>query len=153
MYPKTVISFLNSLDFKVSFINSETAPGYDGEKFSFNVKWHYYLIDRINSVSWGRGGYEYFEKDGNYIFTIVQWFPRLCVYSDFEGWQNKQFTGRGEFALNFGNYKVKITVPADHLWAGARARTCARAHEHWACIRAREGRVRMLVRMPMRVRA
>ncbi|MEL6864137.1 MAG: M1 family peptidase, partial [Bacteroidota bacterium] len=73
-----------------------------GESFSFRVKWYYYLIDRINSVSWGRGGYEYFEKDDNYLYTIVQWYPRLCVYSDFEGWQNKQFTGRGEFALTFG---------------------------------------------------
>ena len=86
-----------------------------GESFSFRVKWHYYLIDRMNTVSWGRGGYEYFEKDKNYLYTIVQWFPRLCVYSDFEGWQNKQFTGRGEFALNFGNYLVKITVPKDHV--------------------------------------
>ena len=86
-----------------------------GETFSFRVDWHYYLIDRINSVSRGRGGYEYFEEDGNYLYTIVQWFPRLCVYSDFEGWQNKQFTGRGEFALNFGNYVVKMTVPEDHL--------------------------------------
>ena len=86
-----------------------------GETFDFKVKWHYYLIDRINSPSWGRGGYEYFEKDDNYIFTIVQWFPRLCVYNDVEGWQNKQFTGRGEFALNFGNYVVKITVPTDQV--------------------------------------
>ena len=85
-----------------------------GEQFSFKVKWHYYLIDRINSVSWGRGGYEYFPKDGNYLFTITQWFPRLCVYNDAEGWQNKQFTGRGEFALTFGNYVVKMTVPKDY---------------------------------------
>lgn len=86
-----------------------------GESFSFSVKWHYYLIDRINSVSWGRGGYEYFPKDDNYIFTITQWYPRLCVYSDFEGWQNNQFTGRGEFALNFGNFDVKMTLPEDYV--------------------------------------
>lgn len=86
-----------------------------GEKVSINVKWHYYLIDRINSISWGRGGYEFFEKDGNYMYTIVQWFPRLCVYDDVNGWQNNQFTGRGEFALTFGNYKVSMTVPADHM--------------------------------------
>jgi hypothetical protein len=90
-------------------------PLQTGESFSFNIKWHYYLIDRINSVSWGRGGFEYFEKDDNYLFTIVQWFPRLCVYSDFEGWQNNQFTGRGEFALNFGNFNVKMTVPSDYV--------------------------------------
>lgn len=85
-----------------------------GEKFSFNVKWHYNISDRMGPAD-GRGGYEYFEKDGNYLFTITQWFPRMCVYSDVEGWQNKQFTGRGEFALNFGNYVVKMTVPSDHV--------------------------------------
>ena len=86
-----------------------------GSKFVFKVKWHYYMIDRQNTPSWGRGGFEHFEKDGNYLYTIVQWYPRLCVYSDFEGWQNKQFTGRGEFALNFGDFDVKITVPSDHI--------------------------------------
>ena len=63
----------------------------------------------------GRGGYEYLRTNDNYIFTITQWFPRLCVYSDVEGWQNKQFTGRGEFALIFGNYVVKMTVPDDYV--------------------------------------
>lgn len=85
-----------------------------GENFSFRVKWNYKLIDRINDT-WGRGGYERFEKDGNYIFTISQWYPRLCVYSDMEGWQNKQFTGRGEFALTFGNFVVKMTLPDDYV--------------------------------------
>ncbi|MEM1124352.1 MAG: M1 family metallopeptidase, partial [Bacteroidota bacterium] len=85
-----------------------------GEEFVFNVKWHYNISDRMGPAG-GRGGYEYFEDDGNYLFTMTQWFPRLCVYSDFEGWQNKQFTGRGEFALNFGNYVVKMTVPSDHM--------------------------------------
>jgi hypothetical protein len=65
----------------------------------------------------GRGGYEFFPEDGNHLFTMTQWFPRLCVYSDFKGWQHKQFTGRGEFALTFGNYDVEVTVPADHLVA------------------------------------
>ncbi len=86
-----------------------------GETFSFRVNWSYYIIDRINATSLARGGYEYFEKDDNYLFTITQWYPRLCVYSDFEGWQNKQFTGRGEFALNFGNYTVKMTLPDDYV--------------------------------------
>jgi len=90
-------------------------PLLPGEQFSFNIDWNYNLINRMNSTSWGRGGYEYFEDHGNYLYTIVQWFPRLCVYSDFEGWQNKQFVGRGEFAVNFGNYEVEITVPADHM--------------------------------------
>jgi len=84
-----------------------------GQKFVFNVKWHYTITDRLTVA--GRGGYEYFPEDGNYLFTMTQWYPRLCVYSDFQGWQNHQFTGRGEFALTFGNYKVAITVPSDHV--------------------------------------
>lgn len=82
-------------------------------KMKFVVKWHYKMINRIKYG--GRGGYEYFPEDGNYLFTLTQWYPRMCVYSDFQGWQNKQFLGRGEFALAFGNFKVKMTVPADHL--------------------------------------
>lgn len=90
-------------------------PLASGEKISFNIKWNYFLIDRMDTPSWGRGGYEYFEKDDNYLYTIVQWYPRLCVYSDSDGWQNNQFTGRGEFALTFGDYKVSMTVPDDHM--------------------------------------
>ena len=92
-------------------------PLQPGEKFTFNIKWHYNLIDRMNTTSWGRGGYEHFEDTDDYIFTIVQWFPRMCVYSDFEGWQTKQFLGTGEFALNFGNYEVEITLPKDYMVA------------------------------------
>ncbi|MEO0340574.1 MAG: M1 family metallopeptidase, partial [Bacteroidota bacterium] len=90
-------------------------PLKSGESFTFNIKWYYYLTNRTNRLQGGRGGYEYFEDEDEYIFTITQWFPRLCVYSDFEGWQNKQFTGRGEFALNFGNYVVKMDVPDDYV--------------------------------------
>ena len=89
-------------------------PLKSGEKFAFRVNWYYNIVDRINGPD-GRGGYEYFEKDDNYLFTIAQWYPRMCVYSDFEGWQNKQFTGRGEFALGFGNFVVKMTVPSDYI--------------------------------------
>jgi hypothetical protein len=82
-------------------------------KIKFIIKWHYKMIERTKYG--GRGGLEYFPEDGNYLFTVTQWYPRMCVYSDFKGWQNKQFIGRGEFALVFGNYKVKITTPADHI--------------------------------------
>ena len=44
-----------------------------------------------------------------------QFFPRMAVYNDVEGWQNKQFLGRGEFTLTFGDYDVRITAPADHI--------------------------------------
>ncbi|HWY12163.1 MAG TPA: M1 family metallopeptidase, partial [Bacteroidia bacterium] len=84
-----------------------------GSKIKFRVKWKYKLSNRMETG--GRGGYEYFPEDGNHIFTMTQWYPRMCVYSDFQGWQHKQFTGRGEFALAFGNFKVKMTVPADHV--------------------------------------
>jgi hypothetical protein len=84
-----------------------------GQKFVFKVDWNYHISDRMTYG--GRGGYEYFPEDGNYLFTMTQWYPRLCVYSDFQGWQNHQFTGRGEFALTFGNFKVQMTVPADHI--------------------------------------
>jgi len=86
-----------------------------GESFSFKVKWWYNINDR--DFYWGRSGMEYFEKDDNYLYTIAQFFPRMAVYSDFEGWQNKQFLGRGEFALTFGDYDVEITVPSDHIVA------------------------------------
>ena len=88
-------------------------PLMPGEKFIFKIDWSYLIPDRIKEFS--RGGYEYFSKDGNYLFTMAQWYPRLCVYSDFQGWQNHQFTGRGEFALTFGNFDVTITTPSDHV--------------------------------------
>lgn len=89
------------------------APLKPGQKFSFQVNWFYKITDHLNTG--GRGGYEYFPADGNYLFTMAQWYPRLCVYSDFQGWQNHQFTGRGEFALTFGNFNVQMDVPADHV--------------------------------------
>lgn len=84
-----------------------------GGTFLFTVEWNYFIVDRMRYG--GRGGYEYFPEDGNDIFTITQWYPRLCVYSDNQGWQNKQFAGSGEFTLTFGNFKVAMTVPADHI--------------------------------------
>ena len=87
-----------------------------GQKIVFNIDWSYKVSNK--SVMGGRGGYEIFSEDGNALFTMTQWFPRLCVYSDFQGWQNHQFAGTGEFALAFGNYTVAITVPADHVIMG-----------------------------------
>jgi hypothetical protein len=84
-----------------------------GQRFIFSIDWNYNISDRM--VQAGRGGYEFFADTKDYLFTMSQWFPRLCVYSDFQGWQNHQFAGRGEFALTFGNYKVQMTVPADHV--------------------------------------
>lgn len=86
-----------------------------GAQYIFNVEWSYKIGDRM--IDGQRSGLEYFPEDGNYVYTIAQWFPRMCVFDDVNGWQNKQFLGRGEFALPFGNYRVQITVPADHIVA------------------------------------
>jgi aminopeptidase N len=86
-----------------------------GEQAEFSIKWWYNIQDRM--FYGGRPGFEYFKDDDNYLYTICQWFPRLAMYNDVYGWQNKQFLGRGEFTLNFGDYEVNITVPADHVVA------------------------------------
>lgn len=89
------------------------SPMKSGDKYSFKIEWSYTEKDRLKFSE--RGGYEYFPEDGNYLYTEAQWFPRMCVFDDYEGWQNKQFLGQGEFALTFGNYRVRITVPSDHV--------------------------------------
>lgn len=91
-------------------------PLKSGEKISFSIKWWY----NINNyrVEGGRSGYEHFDKDGNNLYVIAQFYPRMAVYNDVEGWQNMQFWGSGEFALPFGNFEVNITVPADHIMEG-----------------------------------
>ncbi|MGE0930059.1 M1 family metallopeptidase [Cytophagales bacterium EPR-FJ-38] len=90
-------------------------PMKTGDQFSFEVEWSYNINDRMKDG--GRSGFEYFPEDGNYVYTIAQFFPRMAVYDDVNGWQNKQFLGSGEFALPFGDYKVSITVPSDHMLA------------------------------------
>ena len=84
-----------------------------GEKFIFSIKWWYNINNYI--LDGGRSGYEHFEKDGNNLYVLAQFYPRMAVYNDVEGWQNMQFWGSGEFALPFGNFEVSITVPADHI--------------------------------------
>ena len=84
-----------------------------GGVFVFKIKWLYNINNHVEGR--GRSGYEFFEKDGNKAYVIAQFFPRLCVYNDVEGWQNYQFWGNGEFALEFGDYEVNITVPSDHI--------------------------------------
>jgi hypothetical protein len=86
-----------------------------GGKFSFSVRWWYNIPE--HTIDRARSGYETFE-DGNRGYVIAQFFPRMAVYSDVEGWQNSQFWGRDEFALPFGDYEVNITVPSDHVLDG-----------------------------------
>lgn len=87
-----------------------------GESTSFSIKWWYNVNNHVTDRA--RSGYEHFPKDGNNVYVIAQFFPRMAVYNDVEGWQNMQFWGNGEFALPFGNYEVNITVPADHILDG-----------------------------------
>ncbi|HEX8268894.1 MAG TPA: M1 family metallopeptidase [Flavobacterium sp.] len=84
-----------------------------GAKMSFSIKWWYNINDYMKYG--GRSGYEHFPKDKNNLYVIAQFYPRMAVYNDVEGWQNMQFWGSGEFALPFGNFDVNITVPADHF--------------------------------------
>jgi hypothetical protein len=91
-------------------------PLKSGDSITINIKWWYNINDRMEIG--GRSGYEYFKEDDNYLYTIAQFFPRMAVYSDVTGWQNKQFLGRGEFTLPFGDYDVKLTVP-ENMVVGA----------------------------------
>jgi len=88
-------------------------PLASGKSVTFVIDWNFNIVDA--NATGSRSGYEFFPKDGNYIYEMAQWFPRLCAYNDVNGWQNKQFLGQGEFTLIFGNYKVAITAPADHI--------------------------------------
>ena len=87
-----------------------------GERTSFSIKWWYNIPNHV--VDRARSGFEHFEKDGNNTYIIAQFFPRMAVYNDVEGWQNLQFLGRGEFALVFGDYEVNITTPEDFVLDG-----------------------------------
>ena len=90
-----------------------------GKQVTFSVDWSFNINDRMHDATPndGRSGMEYFPEDGNYSYIIAQWFPRMAVYDDVNGWQHKQFLGQGEFTLTFGDYEVNLTVPADHIVA------------------------------------
>jgi hypothetical protein len=105
---KPLSHFINRTMMRVN-LPKALAPG---ENFKFSIKWNYKIND-IN-IDGGRSGLETF-PDGNNNYTIAQFFPRLAVYNNVEGWQNMQFWGRSEWALEFGDYEVNLTVPADHI--------------------------------------
>ncbi|HMU03314.1 MAG TPA: M1 family peptidase, partial [Saprospiraceae bacterium] len=108
---KDLVYKLNNTMMRIDLIKSLKS----GDKYSFKIKYWYNINDRLKLG--GRSGYEYFKEDNNYLYTIAQFFPRMCAYNDIEGWQNNQFLGSGEFTLIFGDYQVSITVPSDHLVA------------------------------------
>ncbi len=114
------ITSMKSPSKSISYVINKTmmrldldTPLKSGETMTFSIDWMYNINNRMRDG--GRSGLEYFEKDGNYLYTIAQFFPRMAVYIDNEGWQNKQFLGRGEFALTFGDYEVDLTVPSDFI--------------------------------------
>ena len=101
----TVVDTLMRID-----LNEPLKPGKNVE-FSMDFAFNIVEEDAVGA----RSGYEHFEEDGNDIFLLAQWFPRLAAYTDYEAWTNKAFLGSGEFTLEFGDYDVEITVPADHI--------------------------------------
>ena len=88
-------------------------PLRSGQNTTFSIDWSFNIIEE--EVLGGRGGYDHFPESDTYIYFLAQWFPRLVAYTDYAGWQHKQFLGAGEFTLEFGDYEVEITVPADHI--------------------------------------
>jgi len=98
-------------------------PLASGASYSIKIGWWYNINDR--DAIGGRSGYEHFKEEDNYIYAIAQFYPRMAVYNEVEGWQNKQFLGNGEFALPFGDFKVNITVPSDHIVGATGALTNA----------------------------
>jgi len=106
---KPIKYFINQTMMRIDI----SKPIMSGQQYKLKIKWWYNINDHLNDG--GRSGYEFFPKDNNRAYVIAQFFPRLCVYNDVEGWQNYQFWGNGEFALEFGDYDVNITVPSDHI--------------------------------------
>ena len=90
-------------------------PLASGDSVSFEIDWEHNIVNQ--SILGGRGGYEHFEESDTYQYAVSQWYPRIAAYTDYAGWVNKQFVGSGEFTLEFGNFEVHITVPADHIVA------------------------------------
>ncbi|MCL6295478.1 M1 family metallopeptidase [Jejuia spongiicola] len=108
----TIKSLVNNTMMKVLL----DEPLKSGTSMSFSIAWSYPITDRSMYLL-SREGYEYFPEDDNTVYLIAHWFPRMAVYNDTEGWQNQQFQKLGEFALEFGNYEVEISVPEDHIVA------------------------------------
>lgn len=84
-----------------------------GHSTSISIDWSFNILDQARIDS--RGGYEHFPETDTYLYFLAQWFPRVAAYTDYAGWQHKAFLGSGEFTLEYGDYEVAITVPADHI--------------------------------------
>ncbi|WP_080237800.1 M1 family metallopeptidase [Spirosoma rigui] len=85
-------------------------PGGDVKvKVAYSFKIPEYGSDRMGQLK---------RKDG-IIYEIAQWYPRMCVYDDIEGWNVLPYLGAGEFYLEYGDYEYNVTVPWDHIVAGS----------------------------------
>ena len=103
--PLTIVDTMGRLDLP--------SPLASGASIAFNVAWRFNITEE--AAIGGRSGYEIFEENDTQIFFLAQWFPRLAAYTDYVGWQNKAFLGRGEFTLEFGDYDVSLTVPDNQV--------------------------------------
>ena len=103
--PHTIVKTMMRVDLK--------EPLKSGQNVTFAIDWNFKIVD--TKKYGGRSGMEFFAQDGNYLYGMAQFFPRMAAYNDVTGWQHKQFLGTGEFTLEFGDYKVRITAPDDHI--------------------------------------
>ena len=103
--PYTVVDTMMRIDLPL--------PLKPGGRKTLVIEWSFNIVEQAAMNS--RGGYEHFAENDTYIYFLAQWFPRLVAYTDYTSWQHKQFLGRGEFTLEFGDYEVELTVPGDHI--------------------------------------
>ena len=78
-------------------------------KIAYSFKIPEYGSDRMGQLK---------RKDG-IIFELAQWYPRMCVYDDIEGWNVLPYLGAGEFYLSYGDFEYAVTVPWDHIVVGS----------------------------------
>lgn len=107
--PHAIVKTMMRIDLK--------EPLKTGQNVTFSIDWNFKIVDAKKFGA--RSGLEYFAQDGNYLYGLAQFFPRMAAYNDVTGWQHKQFLGTGEFTLEFGDYKARITVPDDHIVGGS----------------------------------
>ena len=84
-----------------------------GDKISISVKYSF----SIPQYGADRMGRLYTEK--GVIYELAQWYPRICVYDDVEGWNTLPYMGLGEFYCEYGNFDYYVTVPSDMIVAGS----------------------------------
>jgi len=94
-------------------IRLNTAMQPKGDQISIKMDFSF-VIPRDGAGRFGRQN----TKDG-VIYQIAQWYPRMCVYDDVEGWNTLPYVGFGEYYCDYGNYDYYITAPAEMIVYGA----------------------------------